>query len=75
MEAVPLSLRATASGAVIAVGEIFGGGIAPSIAGYTARHFGIDYIFHLAVGGLVIAVLTCFALKETAPRLVRVAAD
>jgi MFS family permease len=69
MEAVPAKLRATASGAVIAIGELFGGGIAPSIAGYTARRFGIEHILYLAIGGLALGVIASLALTETAPAI------
>src|ERR1700722_7632343 len=63
MEAVPLTLRATATGAIIGVGELFGVGLAPSIARYTAHHFGINHIFTLAIGGQLIGVLGCLGLK------------
>lgn len=66
-ESVPAKLMSTASGVVIGTGEIFGGGIAPIIAGYVAKHFGIQYIMHLAAIALVIGLVVTFALKETAP--------
>jgi sugar phosphate permease len=68
VESVPMALRATASGTVIAVGELFGGGLAPVIAGYVAHHFGIASIFALALGGLALGALACVPLIETAPR-------
>ncbi|WP_322088659.1 MFS transporter [Burkholderia sp. BCC1999] len=71
-EAVPAQLMTTASGLVIGVGEIFGGGIAPSVAGYVAKHFGIQYIMQLGMGALVLGLFVVLALKETAPaRLAR----
>lgn len=66
-EAVPAKLMTTASGLVIGVGEIFGGGIAPIIAGFVAQHYGIQYMLHLAIGGLAVGVIVALALKETAP--------
>ncbi len=69
-ESVPAKLMATASGAVICVGEIFGGGIAPVIAGYVASNFGIQYILHLATGAMVVGFVTSLFLQETAPRRV-----
>lgn len=66
-EAVPAKLMATATGLVIGVGEIFGGGIAPVIAGFTAQHYGIQYTPHLAIGGLAVGFLVALFLKETAP--------
>jgi hypothetical protein len=36
VEAAPVALMATASGLVIAVGELFGGGVAPVVVGQVA---------------------------------------
>ena len=66
-ESVPPELMASASGVVICTGEIFGGGIAPIIAGGVAERFGIQYILPLAVGGLVVGFFNSCLLKETAP--------
>jgi predicted MFS family arabinose efflux permease len=71
VEAVPAKLMATASGVVVGVGEIFGGGVAPIIAGTIATNFGIQYIMHLAMGALILGFLCVCFLKETAPRLTR----
>jgi predicted MFS family arabinose efflux permease len=68
-ETVPPSLMATASGVVIAVGELFGGGIAPVIGGRVAERFGIDHILFLPVAASVVGFLLCTALRETRPRL------
>ena len=67
IESVPVRLRATASGTVIAVGEIFGGGVSPLIAGYMAHHFGIASIFPLSIRGLAVGLVACLLLRETAP--------
>ena len=61
------ALMAAAAGLVICTGEIFGGGIAPIIAGGVAERFGIQYILPLAVGGLVVGFFNSCLLKETAP--------
>ncbi|MDM0075465.1 MFS transporter [Variovorax sp. J2P1-59] len=66
-ESVPATLMSTASGIVIGTGEIFGGGIAPVIAGYVAHHYGIQYIMHLAAIALVVGLVVALFLKETAP--------
>ncbi|WP_322062390.1 MFS transporter [Paraburkholderia sp. J63] len=66
-EAVPAKLMTTASGLVIGVGEVFGGGVAPSVAGYVAKNFGIEYIMQLGMGALIIGLFVTLALKETAP--------
>jgi predicted MFS family arabinose efflux permease len=66
-ESVPATLMSTASGIVIGTGEIFGGGIAPVIAGYVAQHYGIQYILHLAAIALVLGFVVVLFLQETAP--------
>ncbi len=66
-ESVPPHLMSTASGLVIGVGEIFGGGIAPVIAGAVAEHFGIDRIMHLAAWALALGLLVAVLVRETAP--------
>lgn len=69
-ESAPAGLVSSAIGIVVGSGEIFGGGIAPSIAGYVAQHYGIQNILFLALGGAVLGVVVCLFLKETAPRKV-----
>ena len=67
-EAAPLGLVASAIGFVSGVGETFGGGVAPVIAGFIAEHFGLartlDFAFYSLVAGACVVVL----LVETAPR-------
>ncbi|QQX89659.1 MFS transporter (plasmid) [Cupriavidus necator] len=67
-EAAPPGLVASTIGLVSGVGEIFGGGVAPVIAGFVAQHFGLartlDFALYSLIAGAVIAVL----LVETAPR-------
>jgi fucose permease len=64
-------LVSSAIGIVVGSGEIFGGGIAPSIAGYVAQHYGIQNILYLALIGVALGVVVCLFLKETAPRKIR----
>jgi len=66
-ESVPPALMTTASGLVIGMGEIFGGGIAPVVTGYVAKHFGIQHILHLALAALGIGLVVTLCLQETAP--------
>jgi predicted MFS family arabinose efflux permease len=67
-EAAPLGLIASTIGFVSGVGETFGGGVAPVIAGFVAQNYGIartlDFAFYSLLFG---AVASCF-LIETAPR-------
>ena len=67
-EAVPIGLISSSIGIVSGTGEIFGGGVAPSLAGYIAEHYGIQDTLRLALAGLVAGTLVCLFLKETAPR-------
>ncbi len=67
-EAVPVSLMATASGLVIAVGELFGGGIAPVLVGHLAQRFGIDQILKLPIAMLGIGMLLCMTIQAPTGR-------
>jgi fucose permease len=68
---VPAKLMSTASGLVVGIGEVFGGGLAPAIAGYVAKHFGIQYIIYLGFIALAIGFVVAVSLKETAPSRLR----
>lgn len=72
-EAVPAVLIASAIGMVSGAGEIFGGGIAPFLAGFVADQYGIQYTLYLALGGLLAGVVVSLFLRETAPRKVSAA--
>ena len=69
-EAAPVGLVASVAGLVIGAGEIFGGGVAPIIAGRIAGSSGIEHVFTFAIGGLVAGFAIALFLKETAPRKV-----
>jgi fucose permease len=62
---------ATASGVVIAVGELFGGGLAPIIAGQVAERFGIGHLLWLPIAALALGFILCLLLKETLPEAYR----
>lgn len=66
-ESVPAALTSTATGLVVGIGEIFGGGVAPAIAGYIAQHHGIENTLYLALGAVVVGLLVATCLRETAP--------
>jgi hypothetical protein len=58
---------------VIAVGELFGGGLGTVIAGQAAEHFkqqvGIGRVLYIPVAALVVGFLICLRLKETLPSI------
>ncbi|MDY7562202.1 MFS transporter [Pseudomonas sp. CCC3.2] len=66
-ESVPAALTSTATGLVVGIGEIFGGGVAPAIAGYIAQHHGIENTMYLALGAVLVGLLVATCLRETAP--------
>jgi predicted MFS family arabinose efflux permease len=72
-EAAPVGQIAMVAGMVIGAGEIFGGGIAPSIAGTIAQNYGLQYILYFALAGQVLGLLLSVFLKETAPRKISAA--
>jgi predicted MFS family arabinose efflux permease len=63
-EAVPTSLMATASGLVIAVGELFGGGLAPVLVGHVAQRFGVEHVLWLPIAVMAAGFLLCLAIKD-----------
>ena len=64
-ETVPFGLITTASGMVIAAGELLGGGLAPIIGGQVAEKFGIDHILWLPILTMAVGILISFGLVET----------
>ncbi len=71
-EAAPLGLMSSVAGIVIGAGEIFGGGVAPAIAGNIAQAFGIQYTLWFAMGGQLLGIAVALFFRETAPRFARV---
>lgn len=69
-EAAPLGMVASVAGLVIGAGEIFGGGVAPVIAGQIADASGLQNTLLFAIGGQVLGLVIALFLKETAPRKV-----
>jgi len=67
-EAAPIGMVASVAGLVIGAGEIFGGGVAPSIAGQIAGSYGIQHVYTFTISGLVLGFVIALFLKETAPR-------
>nr|WP_166179779.1 MFS transporter [Altererythrobacter segetis] len=67
-EAAPLGMVASVAGLVIGAGEIFGGGVAPAIAGRIASTSGIEHVFTFTIASLILGFVVALFLKETAPR-------
>jgi MFS family permease len=78
-ESAPIGLISSAIGIVVATGEIFGGGIAPSIGGAIAQSRGIENILWMPLVGVGLGAIVSLFLTETAPAkvasLARAAAD
>jgi MFS family permease len=67
-EAAPVGLVSSAIGVVVGAGEIFGGGVAPSIAGYIGNTYGIENTLYVALTGVVLGIVVSVFFRETAPR-------
>ncbi|WP_129645698.1 MFS transporter [Peristeroidobacter agariperforans] len=72
-EAAPRGLISSTAGIIIGTGEIFGGGIAPAIAGNVAQTYGIQHVLTMALIGLCAGVVVSLFLRETAPRKIEAA--
>lgn len=67
-ESAPRGLISSSIGVVVGAGEIFGGGIAPIIAGGVADRFGLPSVLYVALTGVALGIVVCLFLRETAPR-------
>jgi len=72
-EAAPVGMIASVAGLVIGAGEVFGGGVAPAIAGRIAGSSGIQHVFTFVIASLILGFVIALFLKETAPRRTGVA--
>jgi predicted MFS family arabinose efflux permease len=68
-ESVAPQHTATVMGICMGTGEILGGVLAPSIAGYAADHAGLEAPLWIMSGLACIAGLLALGLRETAPRV------
>ena len=66
-ETVSRAQLATALGLVMGTGEIAGGFLGPSIAGYTADIYGLNASMWISAGGALVAAVTSLFLIETTP--------
>jgi len=70
-ESVPAPLMATASGLVIAAGELFGGGIAPVAVGQLAQRIGIQHILWLPIVMMAVGTGLSLFTRETRSAAIR----
>ena len=66
-ESAPRGLISAAIGVVVGAGEIFGGGIAPIIAGGVTDRYGLPSSLNVALIGVALGIFVCLFLRETAP--------
>jgi MFS family permease len=66
-ESAPRGLISSAIGVVVGAGEIFGGGVAPIIAGGVTDRYGLPSALNVALIGVALGIVVCFFLRETAP--------
>lgn len=69
-ESAPRGLISSAIGIVVGAGEIFGGGVAPYIAGSIADTYGLPNVLWVAFAGVALGIIICAFFKETAPKKV-----
>ncbi len=62
---VPPALMATASGVVIATGELIGGGLLPVVVGHLAQHFGIEHLFWPPVIAIAGSFVLCLLIRPS----------
>lgn len=70
-ETVPRGALATALGVIMGVGELAGGFLGPLVAGWASDAWGLQAAMFIAAGGAAIVVALSFALRETAPAVLR----
>jgi MFS family permease len=66
-ESAPPGLMAAGIGLVVGMGEIFGGGVAPNIAGYVIGAVDLHAVMYVAFGGALVGIAASLFFKETAP--------
>jgi sugar phosphate permease len=74
-ESAPVGLISAAIGIVVGAGEIFGGGVAPYIAGNIADRFGLPSVLNVALVGVALGIIVTMFLRETSPRKIAAAAQ
>lgn len=70
-ETVPPRAIASALGLIMGAGELIGGFVAPTAAGFAADRYGLSFAMWLSACGAIVACLLSFGLVETAPAVLR----
>ncbi|WP_321873906.1 MFS transporter [Burkholderia ubonensis] len=70
-ETVPPRAIASALGLIMGAGELIGGFVAPTVAGFAADRFGLSFAMWTSAAGAILAGLLSFGLVETAPAVLR----
>jgi MFS family permease len=66
-ETVPPAAMASTLGLIMGVGELIGGFVAPTAAGFAADRYGLFVTMWIAAGGALLAGVASMFLTETAP--------
>ncbi|MBU9547215.1 MFS transporter [Burkholderia multivorans] len=70
-ETVPPGAVASALGLIMGAGELIGGFVAPTVAGFAADRFGLSFAMEMSAAGALVAGLLSIGLVETAPAVLR----
>lgn len=70
-ETVPPNAMAGALGLIMGAGELIGGFLAPTVAGFAADQYGLSVAMWTSAGGAIVACLLSMGLVETAPAALR----
>jgi len=62
---------AGALGLIMGAGELMGGFVAPTVAGFAADKYGLQFAMWMSAVGAILACVLSFALVETAPAVLR----
>ncbi|RQU87803.1 MFS transporter [Burkholderia cenocepacia] len=70
-ETVPPRAIASALGLIMGAGELIGGFVAPTVAGFAADRYGLQFAMWTSTTGAILACVLSFGLVETAPAVLR----
>lgn len=70
-ETVPPNAMAGALGLIMGAGELIGGFLAPTVAGFAADQYGLSVAMWTSAGSAIVACLLSTGLVETAPGVIR----